>query len=115
MKNSISGFLSFDFENPISSKFNGCLIIHFGDIISPRCFLSVSNISAGLSPSNVISIQVTLGWFTFEPLDSPVALFDGIFKNIRNPWFIETFWYCLGLSNSCLSGLEKNQGCPGGN
>ena len=53
-----------------------------------------------LSPSNAIDIQVTLGWFTFEPLKGPVALFDCIFANIRKPWFIETFWYCRSLRNS---------------
>ena len=39
-----------------------------------------------LSPSNAIGIRVTLGWFTFEPLKGPVALFDCIFANVRKPW-----------------------------
>ena len=46
-------------------------------------FLTVSDISASLSPSNAIGIQVTLGWFMFEPLKGPVALFDCIFANVR--------------------------------
>ena len=71
MMNSVTGFLSLDFADPIPYKFNRCLRIHLGDIISPRCFLTVSDIS--VRPSNVIDIQVTLGWFTFEPLKGPVA------------------------------------------
>ena len=71
-----------------------------GDIISPRCFLTVSDISASLSPSNAIDIQVTIGWLTFEPLKGPVALFDCILANVRKPWFIETFSYCRSLRNS---------------
>ena len=100
MVNSVTCIFSFDFTDPIPNRFNRCLRIHLGDIISPRCFLTVSDISANLSPSNAIGMQVTLGWFTFEPLNGPVALFDGIFANVRKPWFIETFWYCRSLRNS---------------
>ena len=81
--NSVTGFLSFDLANPIPYRFNRCLRIHLGDIISPRCFLTVPDISARLSAVNTIGIQVTLGWFTFELLEDPVALFDCIFTNIR--------------------------------
>ena len=102
MVNSVTCIFSFDFTDPIPNRFNQCLRIHLGDIISPRCFLTVSDISASLSPSNAISIQVTLGWFTFEPLKGPIALFDCIFANGRKPWFIETFWYCRSLRNSFL-------------
>ena len=64
----ISGFLSLDFSDPIPHRFDRCLGIQLGDIVSPRCLLTESDISACLSPSNAISIQVTLGWFTLEPL-----------------------------------------------
>ena len=74
MTNSVTGFHSLDFADPTPYRFNRCLKIHLGDIISPRCFLTVLNIAASLNPSNVIGIQVSLGWFTFEPLESPVAL-----------------------------------------
>ena len=53
------------------------------NIISPRYFLTVSDISVSLSPGKVIGIQVTLNWFTFEPLEAHVALFDCLFTNIR--------------------------------
>ena len=96
----ISGFLSFDFSDPIPHRFDRCLGVQLGDIVSPRCLLTESDISACLSPSNMISIQVTLGWFTFEPLKGPVALFDCIFANVRKLWFIETFWCCRSLRNS---------------
>ena len=95
----ISGFLFFDFSDPIPHIFDRCLGIQLGDIVSPRCLLTESGISACLSPSNAISIQVTLGWFTFEPLKGPLALFDCIFANVRKPWFIETFWYCRSFRN----------------
>ena len=98
--NRISEFLSLDFSDPIPHIFDRCLGIELGDIVSPRCLLTESDISAYLSPSNAICIQVTLGWFTFEPLKDPVALFDYIFANIRKPWFIETLWYCRSLRNS---------------
>ena len=94
MVNSGTCILSFDFTDPIRNRFNRCLRI------LPRCFLNVSDISASVSPSNAIGIQVTLGWFTFEPLKGPVALFDCIFANVRKPWFIETFWYCRSLRNT---------------
>ena len=100
MVNSVTCIFSFDFTDPIPNRFNRCLRIHLGDIISLRCFLTVLDISASLSPSNAIGIQVTLGWFTFEPLKGPVALFDCMFANVRKPWFIETFWYCRSLRNS---------------
>ena len=91
MMNSVTGFLSFDLADPIPYRFNRYLRIHLGNIISPKCLHTVSDISASLSPSNAISIQVTLGWFTFEPLKGPVALFDCIFSSVGKPWFIETF------------------------
>ena len=59
MVNSVTCIFSFDFTDPIPNRFNRCLRIHLGDIISPRCFLTVSDISASLSPSNAIGIQVT--------------------------------------------------------
>ena len=68
MMNRISGFLSLDLSDPI---------------VSPRCLLTKSDISACLSPSNAIGIQVALGWFTFEPPNGPDALFDCIFANIQ--------------------------------
>ena len=64
MMNSVTEFLSFDFTDPIPYRFNRCLKIHHGVIISPRCLLAVSDISASLSPRNAIGIQLTLGWFT---------------------------------------------------
>ena len=96
----ISGFLSLDFSYPIPHRFDRCLGIQPGDIVYPRCLLTETDISACLSPSNAIGIQVTLGWFTFEPLKGPVALFDCIFGNVRKPWFIKTLWYCRSLRNS---------------
>ena len=56
----ISGFLSLAFLDPIPHRFDQCLGIQLGDIVSPRCLLTESDISACLSPSNAISIQVTL-------------------------------------------------------
>ena len=97
MVNSVTCILSFDFTDPTSNRLIRCLRIHLGDIISPRCFLTVTDISAKLSLSNAICIQDTLSWFTFEPLKSPVALFGCILANVRKPWFIETFWYCRSL------------------
>ena len=105
----ISGFLSFDFSDPIPHRFDRCLGIQLGDIVSPRCLLTESDISACPSPSNAIRIQVTLGWFTFEPLKGPVALFDCIFANVRKPWFIETFWYCRSLSSAMSFKMEVNK------
>ena len=64
----ISRFLSFDFSDPIPHSFDRCLGIQLGDIVSPRCLLTESDISACPSPRYAIKIQVTLGWFTFEPL-----------------------------------------------
>ena len=96
----ITGFLSLDFSDPIPHIFDRCLGIQLGDIVYPRCLLTESDISACLSLSNAIGIQVTLGWFTFEPLKGPVALSDCIFADVRKPWFIETFWYCRSLRNS---------------
>ena len=61
MVNSITCIFSFDFTDPIPNRFKRFLIIHLGDIISPRCFLTVSDISVSLSPSNAIGIQVTSG------------------------------------------------------
>ena len=58
------------------------------DIISPICFLTVSDISVSLIPSNAIGIHVTLGWFMFESLKGPVVLFDFIFTSVGKPWFI---------------------------
>ena len=98
--NSVTCIFSFDFTEPIPNRVNRCLRIHLGDIISPRCFLNVSDISASLSPSNAIGIQVKLGWFTFEPLKGHAALFDYIFANVRKPLFIKTLWYCRSLRNS---------------
>ena len=100
MVNSVTCIFSFDFTDPIPNRFKRCLGIHLGDIISPKLFRTLSDISASLSPSNAIGIQVTLGWFTFEPLMGPVALFDCIFAHVKKPWFIETFWYCRSLRNS---------------
>ena len=105
MANSVTGILSLDFADPIPYK---CLRIHLRDIISPKCFLTVSNISASLSPSNAIDIQVTLDCVTFELLEDPVALFDCIFTNMRKPWFIETFWYCRSLRNSFLCSVLQD-------
>ena len=104
MINSVTGFLSLDFANPIPYRFNRCLRIYLGDIISPRYLPTVLDISASHSPSNAIGIQVTLGWFMFEPLE--VALFDCMFTSVSKPWFIEMFCYCQCLRNSlfCLSG-----------
>ena len=81
----ITGFLSLDFSDPIPHRYDQCLGIQLGHIVSPRCLLTELNISACLSTSNAIGIQVTLGWFTFEPLKSPVVLFDCIFANVRKP------------------------------
>ena len=99
----ITGFVSLDLSDPIPHRFDRCLGIQLGDIVSPRCLLTESDISAWLSLSNAIGIQVTLGWFTFESFKGPVALFDGIFANVRKPWFIETFWYCRSLLSSAMS------------
>ena len=96
----ITGFLSIDFSDPIPHKFDRCLGIQLGDIVSPRCLLTESDISACLSLRNAIFIQVILAWFTFEPLKGPVALFDCIFADVRKPWFIEPFCYCRSLRNS---------------
>ena len=82
---------SFDFTDPIPNRFNLYLRIHLGDIFSSRCFLTVSDISASMSLSNAIGIQITLRWFTFDPLNGPVELFDWIFANVRKRWFIESF------------------------
>ena len=111
----INGFLSLDISDPIPHRFDRCLGIQLGDIVSPRCLLTESHISACLSLSNAIGIQVTLGWFTFEPLKGPLALFDCIFADVRKPWFIETFWYCRSLRNSFFcnvlqDGLNKDMG-----
>ena len=73
----MSGFLSLDFSDPIPHRFDRCLGIQLGDIVSLRCLLTESDISACLSPTN-----------TFEPLKGPVAHFDCIFANVRKPWFI---------------------------
>ena len=97
MVKSVTCILSFDFTDHTPNKLIRCLRIHLGDIISPRCFLTVTDISARLSLSSAICIQDTLGWFTFEPLKGPVALFGCIFANVRKLWFIETFWYCRSL------------------
>ena len=78
------------------------LRIHLGNIRSPRCFLTVLDISASFSCSNAISIPVNLGWFTFEPPEGTVVLFDCIFTSISRPWFIEMFWYCWSFRNSPL-------------
>ena len=64
--NSITGFLSLDFVDPMPYRFNRCLTIHLGDINSPKCFLTVSDISASLHHNNAIGIQLIRGWFTFE-------------------------------------------------
>ena len=98
--NRITGFLYLDFSDPIPHIFDRCLGIQFGDIVSPRCLLTESDISTCLSPSNAIGIQVALGRFTFDPLKGPVALFDCIFAKVRNPWFIDTCWYCQRFRNS---------------
>ena len=55
MVNSVTGILFFDFADLIPHR---CLRIHLGDIISPRRFLTVSDILKSLSPSNAISIRV---------------------------------------------------------
>ena len=89
--------------------FNRYLGIHIGDIISPRGFLPVSDISASLSPSNAIGFQATLDWFTFEPLESPVSLFGCIFTNIRKPWFIKTFWHWQSLRDSLVSKVLQDE------
>ena len=114
MINSATGFLSFEFADPVSYRFNRCLRIHLGDMISPRCFLTVSDISVSLSPSNAISIQIIPGWFTFKPPNGLVALFDCIFTSVSKPWFIETFRYRRNLRNSFLcnvlqGGSEKKR------
>ena len=70
-----------------------------------NCFPPVKKKVTGypdVNPSNVIGSQVILGWFTFEPLDGPVSLFDCIFTCFGKPWFSETFWYCRSL-RKCLS------------
>ena len=104
MMNSVTEFLSFDFADPVPYRFNRSLRIHLGDIISPRCLLTVSDISASLSNA----IQVTLGWFTFEPLKGPVVLFDCTFTSFGKPWFIETFLYCRSLRNSLLCNVLQD-------
>ena len=104
----ISGFLSFDFSDPIPHRFDRCLGVQLGYIVSPRCLLTESDISACHSSSNMIGIQVTLGWFTFEPLKGPVALFDCIFANVRKLWFIETFWCCRSLRNSFFCNVPQD-------
>ena len=100
MMKRITGFLSLDFSDHIPHRFDRCLRTQLGDIVFPRCLLTESDISACLSPSNAIGIQVALGWFTFEPPNGPVALFDCIFANVKKPWFVETCWYCRSLRNS---------------
>ena len=85
MMNSVTGFFSLDFADHIPYRSNRRLRIHLGDIISPRCIFTVSDISASLSLSNAIGIQVTLGWLTFEPLEGPVSVFDCIFTCVRKP------------------------------
>ena len=118
----ISRFLSLDFSDPIPHRFDRCLGIQVGDIVSPRCLLTESDISACLSPRNAIGIQVTRGWFTFKPLKGPVALFGCIFTNVSKPWFIETLWYCRSLRNSFFCNAlqdrrkqrqERKMGCKG--
>ena len=52
--NRITGFLSLDFSDPISHRFDRCLGIHIGDIVSPRCLLTESDISACPILSNAI-------------------------------------------------------------
>ena len=96
----ITGFLYLDFSDAIPHRFDRCLGIQLGDIFSPRCLRTESDIYACLSLSNAIGIQVTHGWFTFEPLMGPVALFDCIIADVRKPWFIETIWYCRSLRHS---------------
>ena len=59
--NRITGFLSLDFSDPIPYRFDRFLGIQLVDIIPPICLLTESDISACLSPSNAIGIQVTLG------------------------------------------------------
>ena len=93
----ITGFLSLDFPDPIPHRFDRCLGIQLGDIVSPRCLLTESDSSACLSPSNVIDIQVTLGWFMFEPLKDPVALFaNGLLKRFGTA-------EVLGIVSSAMS------------
>ena len=89
--NTITGFLSLDFWDPMPHRFDRCYGIQLGDIVPSRCLLTESDISACLSPSNAIGIQVTLGWFTFEPLKGPVVLFDCIFANVRNHGLLKRF------------------------
>ena len=108
MKNSVTAFLSLDFADAIPYIFTRCLKINPGDIISPRCFLTLSYISASLGLSNAIGIQVTLGRFTFESLENPVSLFDCIFTCVRKLWFIETFWYCRSLRNSLFCNVLQD-------
>ena len=103
----ITGFLSLDFTDTIPHRFDRCLGIQLGDIVSPRCLLTGSDISACLSLRNAIGILITHGWFTLEPLKGPVALFDCIFADVRKPWFIETFWYCRSLRNSFFCNAFK--------
>ena len=69
------------FADTVPYRFNRWLRIHLGDIISPRCFLTESDISASLSPSNAIGIQVTLGWLTFVPIESHVAIEGHVSEN----------------------------------
>ena len=100
MMNRITGFLSLDFSDPIPHRFDRCMGIQHGDIVSPRCLLTESDISACLSPTKAIGIQVTLGWFTCEPFKGPVALFDCIFENAE----------VLGIVSSAMSfKLEVNK------
>ena len=65
----VTGLLSLDFVDPSPHIFDKCLEIQLGDIVSPRCLLTESDISACLSSSNATGIQITLGWFVFEPLN----------------------------------------------
>ena len=79
VKNVSATTLSYRRDSPKCSKTKSKSLvvygIQLGDIVSPRCLLTESDISACISPSNVIGIQVTLSWFKFEPLKGPVALF----------------------------------------
>ena len=75
-------YFPYIFSDPILHRFVRCLGIQLADIVSPRCLFTESDISACLSSSNALNMQFTLGWFTFEPLKGPVALFDCIFANV---------------------------------
>ena len=100
MVNSITCIFSLDFSDPIPNRFNRCLRIHLGDIISPRCFLTVSDISASLSPSNAIIIQVTLCWFTFEPLKALLRSLIACLQMSENYGLLKRCWNCRSLRNS---------------